>query len=284
MPTQTAMCMQTGLIFLLDRLTPEGYSELYRSFYRPLVSAFFNRTTDVKHIQQNQITYATRLAHLLRNFLSPGAGATLLDVGGSTGTVAEKFVQQFGYQATVIDPAPDELQVARSKGMNVFEGFVEDYPEGEQFDLVLMCQTIEHLNDLAGALASIRNLTSPEGYFYVDIVDFFQACALYGSIEAALHIDHCYNFTHEAAVHLFNSLGWQIMLVDTTLQVGHVGYLLKPVNEPLTVSPLDTQAHLLKIQQIQTEWQLASRQKPQNMIHKLKRTAYRLKKRIAGPR
>ena len=59
-------------------------------------------------------------------------------------------------------PAPDELAHAAAAGMETFAGFAEDADLGARtFDLVLLCQTIDHLLDIAATLHSIRSWVAP---------------------------------------------------------------------------------------------------------------------------
>jgi len=208
---------------------------------------------------------------------------TLLDIGGSTGIVALEFANTFGYQATVLDPAPDELRVARAKGLDVVEGFIETYDQDEQqfdqFDLVLMCQTIEHLFALKGALRRIRKLVKENGYFVCDIVDFDEACYANGCVEGALQLDHCYYLSQEIALWMFPSLGWQVMHVDAAMRVGHVGYLLKPGKADSIGAPPDAITHLRHFQRLQTQWHLASQQ-TYGILHWMRKRAYYIKKNL----
>ena len=200
---------------------------------------------------------------------------TLLDIGGSTGAVALEFVNTFGYQAIVLDPAPDELQVATTKGLEVIQGFLETYDPGtRQFDLVLMCQTIDHLLSLRDSLTRIRELIlKPTGYFFCDIVDFDEWCYLTGCVETALHLDHCYYLTQETAFWMFSSLGYEVIQADMAKLPGFVGYLLRP-GEVDSSPPPDALARPRTIQRLQTKWRLAS-QHTYGIAHWLRNRAYR---------
>lgn len=256
----------------------EGYAEFYRNYYRPLVSRFFGRSITAESIHHEQSGYASQLAQSLGPWLHDVVpGAELLDIGGSTGVVASEFVQTFGYQSTVLDPAPDELQIARARGLEVVDGFLEYYDPGtRRFDLVLMCQTIDHLLKLNVSLDRIRELVKPDGYFFCDIVDFEETCYVTGCIEGALHVDHCYYVSQETASWMFSSFGWAVIYVDIAMRPGHVGYLLKPGNIDRTTEPLDTSARLRGLQRLQTQWHLAS-QHTYGVARWLRKRAYRAK-------
>ena len=155
------MCRRCGLGFLSPRLTAAGYGAFYEDVYRPLVSAFHGRRIDAETVQDDQRGYAAELVELLRASL-PSAPESVMDVGGSTGIVSAAVREAFGSEATVLDPAPAELEVAAAAGMETIAGFAEDYDPGERrWDLVLLCQTIDHLLDVRGTLESMRRIFDP---------------------------------------------------------------------------------------------------------------------------
>jgi SAM-dependent methyltransferase len=184
-PAVAWLCSTCGLGFLSPRLTAAEYTSFYAGTYRPLVSAYHGRTIDATTVQEDQRGYAAELVDFLRRAL-PAPPSTVLDVGGSTGVVGGAIAAAFGAKATVLDPSPDELAVAEAAGMSTIAGFVEDYdPRGETWDLVLLCQTVDHLLDVAGALERLREMTAASGHAYVDILDIGYVLEREGTIEAA---------------------------------------------------------------------------------------------------
>ena len=126
-------------------MTGEAYGEFYASIYRPLVSAFHGRRIDAETIEPEQHSYAEDLARLLEPWFGAARGRRLLDVGGSTGVVAEVLADRFSLEATVLDPAPDELARAAARGLQTLTGSIEDVEIAEPFDAVVLCQTVDHL-------------------------------------------------------------------------------------------------------------------------------------------
>ena len=182
-PAAMLMCARCGLGFLSPRLTAAEYGPFYESVYRPLVSAYHDRRIDAETVQVDQRGYAAELVGFLRETL-PGAPASVLDVGGSTGIVAAAVRDAFGAAATVLDPAPDELAVAAAAGMETFAGFAEELdPNGRSWELVLLCQTIDHLLDVAGTLAAMRRMTADGGRAFLDVLDLMIAARKQGSAE-----------------------------------------------------------------------------------------------------
>jgi SAM-dependent methyltransferase len=224
-PAIFRMCRRCGLGFLSPRLTADEYGAFYETVYRPLVSAYHGRRIDAETVQVDQRGYAEELVAYLRQTL-PRTPASLLDVGGSTGIVAAAVRDAFGTRATVLDPAPDELAVASANGLETVAGFAEDFdPGARRWDLVLLCQTIDHLLDVRATLASLRRLTADDGHAFVDVLDLMIAARKQGSIEGAVKIDHPYSLTRETALAFFEQAGFA-PVAERLSADGHWGFVL----------------------------------------------------------
>ena len=221
------MCRRCGLGFLSPRLTAAEYGAFYERVYRPLVSAFHGRRIDAETVQLDQRRYAQELVGFLRQHLHTPP-ASVMDVGGSTGLVAGAVRDVFGSEATVLDPAPDELEVAASAGMETIAGFAEDFDPGERrWDLVLLCQTIDHLLDVRGTLESMRRMTADGGHAFVDVLDLLIAARKQGTVEGAAKIDHPYYLTHGTAIAFFLRAGYE-PVAERLSDDGHWGFVLRP--------------------------------------------------------
>jgi 2-polyprenyl-3-methyl-5-hydroxy-6-metoxy-1,4-benzoquinol methylase len=221
-PVTLLVCADCGLGFLSPRPTAEAYAAFYGDVYRPLVSAYHGRRIDAETVQDEQRVYAAELAAWVGC-----APRSVLDVGGSTGVVAAAFAAE-GVTITVLDPAPDELAVAAAAGMEVVEGFAEDFDPGERrWDLVLLCQTIDHLLDVGATLAAIRGLLAPGGRAFVDVLDVSWVLARQGAIEGAYKVDHPYYLTRDTAVACFARAGLEVVS-ERMADDGHWGFLLAP--------------------------------------------------------
>lgn len=229
-PTTYRVCATCGLGFLSPRLTAAEYAEFYTRIYRPLVSAYHDRRIDAETVQAEQRAYAAELVEFLRTAL-PTKPQTVLDVGGSTGVVADAVREAFGSEATVLDPSPDELAHAADAGMEAIAGFAEDVELGERtFDLVLLCQTIDHLLDIDATLRSIRRWIAPEGRVFVDVLDVELALSRRGSIEETIKVDHPFYLTRATALGYFVQSGLS-PVAERLTRDGHRGFILAP-SEP----------------------------------------------------
>jgi ubiquinone/menaquinone biosynthesis C-methylase UbiE len=228
-PAHASACTRCGLVFLNPRMTAAAYGRFYDGIYRPLVSAFHGRLIDARTIQAEQQQYASDRAEFARAFLSGSGLTTMLDIGGSTGVVASHFARSFGLTGTLIDPAPLEIEEARSFGLETITGLVEEYDfGGRRFDLVLICQTVDHLLDVAGTLRRVRELLTPNGYLLIDIVDFRAAYLRNWSVEDATKIDHPYYLTQETMTAYLRRTGFESMRIAYAADHLHVSYLCRP--------------------------------------------------------
>jgi SAM-dependent methyltransferase len=237
-PAQAHACRRCGLVFLNPRMTAAAYGRFYDGVYRPLVSAFHGRLIDAGTIQAEQREYAADRAQLLHPFVERAGLKTMLDIGGSTGVVAHHFAREFGLAGAVIDPAPLEVEQARRFGLETITGLVEEHDFGDRrFDLVIVCQTVDHLLDVAGTLARIRRLLTDRGLLFVDIVDFRAAYLRNWSVEDAIKIDHPYYLTQETMEACLRRAGFGVLRADFASDHLHVSYVCRPAAPEPAAAP-----------------------------------------------
>lgn len=230
-PATASGCARCGLVFLNPRMTARTYGRFYDGIYRPLVSAFHGRLIDAQTIQDEQRVYAADRADMIRPFLRDLGLRSMLDIGGSTGVVAGHFAKEFGLTGTLIDPAPLEVEQARAFGLETITGLVEEHDFGRrQFDFVIICQTVDHLLDVAGTLRRVRELLTDRGHLFIDIVDFRAAYLRGWSIEDATKIDHPYYLTQNTMEAYLRRAGFGIVTVDYAADHLHVSYLCRQAN------------------------------------------------------
>ena len=245
-PVSASGCARCGLVFLDPMMTPAAYGDFYLRTYRPLVSAFHGRLIDARTIQQEQRDYSVERGDLLAPYVEGRGYATLLDIGGSTGVVADALARRFNLRATVVDPAPLETAEAQALGLETIEGLVEHVDLGSrQFDIAVLCQTVDHLLDVAGTLRRLRELIAPGGLFFVDIVDFRAAYLRNLSVEGAIKIDHPYYLTEPTMTAYLQRAGFQVVRTDYAADHLHVSYVAVPSTaDPEAMPPAESVAAL----------------------------------------
>ena len=238
-PATSTACNNCGLTLLNPRMTRDAYAAFYRDTYRPLVSAFHGRLIDAQSIKEEQRIYAAELAKVLLRLPGRSSWRTLLDVGGSTGIVAAHLAEAFGVVATVLDPSPDELMEAERLGLETIAGFIEEWePAGRTFSVVTMCQTIDHLLDVALTLSKIVEVLADDGVFVFDIVDFRAAYLRAWSVEEATKIDHPFSLTQQTTEAYLAKAGLRVVAKSFSRDHLHVLYVCQKASG-LSGFPID---------------------------------------------
>ena len=118
-------------------------------------------------------------------------------------------------QVTVLDPAPQELNVAEDMGYEVVEGLMEDFePGGRKWDMVLMCQTIDHLLDIRNALYKTRSMLAKGGCFFFDFVDWEHMRQRMGTLAGSVKIDHPYYLERRIALEFSKRSSFKVTAVS----------------------------------------------------------------------
>ena len=90
-----------------------------------------------------------------------------LDTGCFEGSLLDQIRAQLPWQASGLEPNDNAVAAARAKGHTVWHGYAHDalrlVPEGTQFDVVFMGQSIEHVDDPVLVLRRLRMLLAPGG-------------------------------------------------------------------------------------------------------------------------
>ena len=105
--------------------------------------------------------------------------------------------------------------------------FVLIDPGERRWELVLLCQTIDHLLDIRATLDSMRRMTADGGHAFVDILDLMIAARKQGSVEGAAKIDHPYYLTKDTAKAFFLRAGYE-PVAERLSGDGHWGFVLAP--------------------------------------------------------
>ena len=237
-PIRSGMCTNCGLIFLIDKYTEEGYSKFYQNYYRPLVSAYLGRVINSSSMQKEQTIYGQKLVNTFQRVLDLDDNHSLIDVGGSTGLVAVEFVKEYGVSATVLDPSPEEVAVAEKRGLNTICDLFESWEwDGQQYDLVLCCRTIDHFFDLKQSMSKLHDICKPTGYLLIDIIDVEVIRRIKGVYEGSIKVDHPYYLCSEIAPAIFAKSGFEIVLSEISTSYERVTYVCRPTqNNNIEVS------------------------------------------------
>lgn len=151
-----------------------------------------------------------------------GRGKKVLEVGPATGSMT-KVLQELDCRVTCIEVDPVAAEVAQKYSERMIVGNIEEmnlsetFP-GEEFEVVVFSDVLEHLVDPAATLRGVRPLLAPGGYVCSSIPN-----VAHGSVRLALltgRFDytelglldrtHLRFFTRDGMAELFSAGGFEI--------------------------------------------------------------------------
>lgn len=225
--TRYQMCEGCGLVFLNPHPTAEGYAEIYARWYRPFVAALRGRPHDEQALLVNQRAYAAKLMRFLKPHMRSTPVQLSIDLGGSTGCVAKAVQDGLGGRCLVLDPSPVELAEARKQGLACEQALAEEWnSNGRQFDLVLICRSVDHLLSISSVLAKVAGCLKPGGYLFIDPVDFESGARTMLDYRKLLKIDHVYYLSDETMRLYLKAAGFDVVASDFA-DGTHISYLAR---------------------------------------------------------
>jgi ubiquinone/menaquinone biosynthesis C-methylase UbiE len=190
---------------------------------------------------------------LVREYLGIVANLRILEVAcGQSGFVRE--LANAGAQVTGCDFSSAALNAARSRfGANqaaLIQGDAQSLPFADNsFDLVVSCETIEHLPRVQAALEEMHRVTSPGGRLLLTTPNYFNFMGLY---EIYARFRHPTRKTDQPfdrrqwfpQVHKWiRQAGWTILRTDGTVHQ----FPFFPGRNPVRWESLDTNRSLRKL-------------------------------------
>ena len=114
-----------------------------------------------------------RLKRILRRFLRHAPGKEFLDIGCNTGFGVEA-ARRLGYRATGVDLSDEAIDIARElyPENRFVKGTAQNFAGGgERFDAVLCREVLEHMPEVHGFMAALRNLMKVGGVLWLTTPD-----------------------------------------------------------------------------------------------------------------
>lgn len=198
---------------------------------------------------------------LVLDYLIPVQGKRILEVacgrGGFAGLLASRGAIMYG-----ADFSAAALQVAAGRAASIDSGLVriaftqadaQQLPfASESFDLVISCETIEHLPDPQSALREMARVCQPGGLLYLTTPNYFNAMGVYylyarargrravtpGSDQPT---DHVLLFPRVRG--MLKRAGWRIIKSDGTVHQ----FPIKPGHNPIAIRAFESQRSLRRL-------------------------------------
>ncbi|MGI8710985.1 MAG: class I SAM-dependent methyltransferase [Acidimicrobiales bacterium] len=164
---QIARCGSCGVEQTLPRLSDVELIDTYERYYnfRSDDEATYTRRRSAV-VRSGLYRWWLRLDGDISFVLQPGQGRRLLDVGCNEGRNLELFAQS-GFRAEGIEPNPAAWEATRRLGLTAHLGDLGDLAVDEPFDVIVMSNVLEHVQDPALALTQARARLRPGGEIWI---------------------------------------------------------------------------------------------------------------------
>lgn len=128
--------------------------------------ADFNRPAG-RALERRRQVAGRRLNRIAALLGKPPQDVRLVDVGCSRGHFVATAAK-LGFQAEGVEPAPHMVAAARSVGIRVHQGLLEEqrFPD-ESFDALTLFEVVEHLRDPLPLLRECRRVVKPGGVLVI---------------------------------------------------------------------------------------------------------------------
>ena len=228
-------CRRCGLVYVAPRPNHDDVVGIYTAVKDPLYVA--ERAGRV-------LTFEHHLRPMER-FTGPADGRRLLDVGAYTGVFVE-IASDHGWNAWGVEPSAWAVAEARSQGLQMVLGTLEDADVGEggplahgSFSVVTMWDVIEHVADPLATLQAAWHALKPGGYLVVHTMDLDSFFArLMGSRWPWFMEMHLTYFTRSTLRHMLEAAGFTVFWMGAQGRYLHAGYLASRVTALFRRSPV----------------------------------------------
>jgi len=157
--------------------------------------------------------YKRRVNCWARAFNAPGSA---FEMGCGNGLMLATL-RDLGWQVRGSERTEDAARFARTQAnVPVLVGGPENLAPSEQFDLLLMIQVLEHLEDPAAAVAAMAQHLKPDGRMIIGVPNYGSWQCRFGRA-TWFHLDvprHLHHFSHDGLVALLSRFGLSVERVS----------------------------------------------------------------------
>lgn len=203
-------CRRCSLLHTLERDFPVAqYDDVYasQSAYREMIEVA--RRTYAGELGYRNLWWFKRLA--LRRLEKNGKGR-LLDVGCGPGTFV-LVARQRGWEVAGIEPTTEPAKLARTFGLEVFNGIVEDFARQSpaRFNAITSFEVIEHVIQPLAMLRTMSELLEPGGQILVSVPNLDDPYCIKQQIPSAVPPVHINFFNRRSLGEAMRAAGLEVL-------------------------------------------------------------------------
>ena len=208
------LCRDCGFMYT----NPRPSAEQMRHYYSDASSASGSVYHSLAHgsrlpdltIERAQFIASRVAAHV------PAQHGRLLDIGCSFGDLLSELNLP-GWQKVGLEPSSSATQIARDRGLDVFDGDIETTGiASEAYDVVVCISALEHVWDLPLALEKISKAVKPEGLVFIEVPDSLRPIAQIAEFYSFEHFSH---FTENTLSRALREVGLAPIAFDQEVSI-----------------------------------------------------------------
>lgn len=160
-------CSETGLLFLDPRPADSELKIIYPPNYLPYC---FNQLPFL--VRQARDFVQKGKVKTIQKLINPEAN--ILDFGCGNGDLL-RLLRRYGslqWKLHANDFNQDALALLAQEGFEVYPGDIKSINLTNYFDLIILNQVIEHLDDVRGVIEAIQRLLKPGGIIFIETPSF----------------------------------------------------------------------------------------------------------------
>lgn len=163
---EVVCCRNCGFVYADTNVSQETYDHFYARY-----SKYEDARTGTGGVEnpwdiKRQKKTAKQISGHVKN-----PSLSILDVGCANGGLL-KSLRDLGYVNLLgVDPSPVCIENTRKLGLDAEIGSLFQPIAREPFDCIILSHTLEHIQDLTGALEWINKRLKPEGTVYIETPD-----------------------------------------------------------------------------------------------------------------
>ncbi len=211
-------CKQCGMVYANPRWDASLVNESY---------SVVEDHTYVEEREGRVLTFGRNLQPFETMVAATSDTRRLLDVGCHIGVMVE-LAQERGWEAWGVEPSTWASEQARSRGLHVLTGTLNDAGVPDNyFDVVTLWDVVEHLTDPAAEMRNVHRVLKPGGIFAIHTIDIESAFAKFmGARWPWLMEMHLYYFSPRTLGKMLTQNGYQVISSSAQGRFLRLGYFI----------------------------------------------------------
>ena len=210
-PQFTNLCVHCGLVLNMPRLDHAAYMWLYSSgIYRDIYEGDGAAAMTVLNASERGEA-DTILAFLAQHAPDFVNRHRILEVGCNAG-INLLGLRASGFEVAGVEPDARACAAGNAYGLNIEQGHIENMVGNGDFDLVILIECFEHMDQPMLALERIRSFLKPGGLLYVQHIGLLRE--MWQNILKFPQIAHPYNYTLGTLAMVCRSAGFELVQGD----------------------------------------------------------------------